>query len=298
MEQQNSLSIRRQNGKRPNKHHRRYIQHKYRDHSNEKPGIKDNCMIILSSMHPHELNSSNLLKNKDIEKNGIEQLAFPLKLHILLDNVEAKELSHIVSWQSHGRAFKIHKEREFVDKVMPLYFKNIKLSSFKRQLNHYEFERITQGRDKGAYYHELFLRGMNFLANKMVRTKVKGTIVRAATSPETEPDFYKMPKVKDSSASPLASSPNGEMYLDLSTLGNDTPDDEVKDCNDEEMCALIEQLQNPLDFSPERRDTLSDEWISDNISLESERSDQLMHIFSRQECLFMCTFLEKKCLVK
>jgi hypothetical protein len=318
MEQQKSLSIRLQYGKRSKKHHRRYIQHEYRDRSNEKPGIKDNCTIMLNSIYPYQLNSSAFLKLKkeDLEKKGIKRLTFPLKLHILLDYVQAEELSHIVSWQSHGRAFKIHKEKEFVDNVMPLFFKNIKLSSFKRQLNHYSFERITQGHDRGAYHHELFLQGVDFLASKMMRTKVKGTKVRGATSPGNEPDFYKFPKVNDSSKPPLVMAStslcnandemnphyfqqlnpnsflNGEMDVDVSSLGYDTSDDEVTYCHEEEMCALIEQHQNPLNLPPKKRDTLDDEWSLENISLESKGSDQLKkQHFSRQELLFMCTFL-------
>jgi HSF-type DNA-binding len=92
-------------------------------------------------------------------------------------------------------------------------FRQTKFASFQRQLNLYGFRRITQGRDKGGYYHELFLRGRTLLALKMQRTKVKGTGARKASSPETEPDFYTMPFVyerggkKSAAASPTASQP-------------------------------------------------------------------------------------------
>lgn len=54
---------------------------------------------------------------------------------------------------------------------------------------------MTRGHDAGAYYHERFLRGKEFLCNQMTRTKVKGTRFKAASSPEQEPDFYQMPPV-------------------------------------------------------------------------------------------------------
>ncbi len=96
----------------------------------------------------------------------------------------------------------MHKTKEFVETIMPRYFRQSKLTSFQRQLNLYGFARITRERDKGGYYHELFLRGKLFLANRIQRNKVKGTKIKAVTSPETEPDFYSMPFVVITARSP------------------------------------------------------------------------------------------------
>ncbi len=111
----------------------------------------------------------------------------------MLQDVEDEGLANIVSWEIHGRAFKIHKPQEFEQKIIPRYFNQTKITSFHRQLNLYGFLRISQGRDKGAYYHELFLRGKHFISNKMFRQKVKGCRVKRLPSPEAEPDFYSMP---------------------------------------------------------------------------------------------------------
>jgi hypothetical protein len=269
MEEKNSFSITLKNGFTSNNHPRHYIVHNYRDHSQENPGIKDNCATMPSSMYPHKLNSKNIEK-------GVQKLKFPSKLHNLLDYVQAKEISHIVSWQSHGRAFKIHKEKECVDLVLPFYFEKIKLSSFRRQLNHYGFQRITQGPDKGAYYHELFLRGMSFLAEKMVRIKVRGTMVRGATSPETEPDFYRMPKLNVTSPSTLA--------IALPNLCK---------ANDEMEAHHVQQI-NPKSFLYDaERNTLLDVFALEEISLENDRSAHFVQHFSREECLVMHTFLHK-----
>jgi hypothetical protein len=90
----------------------------------------------------------------------------------------------------------VHNPKEFVDHVMPHYFNQSKLTSFQRQLNLYGFQRLTkEGRDSGGYYHELFLRGKPFLCAQMTRTKVKGTGFKAASSPDSEPDFWHMPPV-------------------------------------------------------------------------------------------------------
>jgi len=123
---------------------------------------------------------------------------FPSILHRLLSESDLMGFSHLVSWQSHGRSFLIHKPREFVREVVPRYFKHSKLASFQRQLSLYGFVRLTnEGPDKGAYYHELFLRGRPFLCSKIQRTRVKGTWVRTSSSPESEPDFFSMEPVQD-----------------------------------------------------------------------------------------------------
>ena len=72
------------------------------------------------------------------------------------------------------------------------YFNQTKLTSFQRQLNLYGFVRLTRGPDANGYYHEHFLRGRPFLTKHLVRTRVKGTKIKGASSPEQEPDFYKM----------------------------------------------------------------------------------------------------------
>lgn len=87
---------------------------------------------------------------------------------------------------------------------MGKFFKQTKLTSFRRQLNLYDFQRITHGRDAGSYYHELFLRGRPLLAKRMVRRKVKGTKIRASSSPDDEPNFYKMIPME-----PLTDIPSG-----------------------------------------------------------------------------------------
>eukprot|EP00584_Thalassiosira_punctigera_P012993 CAMPEP_0172557068 /NCGR_PEP_ID=MMETSP1067-20121228/71231_1 /TAXON_ID=265564 ORGANISM="Thalassiosira punctigera, Strain Tpunct2005C2" /NCGR_SAMPLE_ID=MMETSP1067 /ASSEMBLY_ACC=CAM_ASM_000444 /LENGTH=467 /DNA_ID=CAMNT_0013346057 /DNA_START=398 /DNA_END=1801 /DNA_ORIENTATION=+ len=126
---------------------------------------------------------------------------FPTKLHVMLSKVDDNGLSHVVSWQPHGRCFVVHKPKEFVMEVMPIYFRQSKLTSFQRQLNLYGFSRITTGRDRGGYYHELFLRHKLFLCQNMTRIRIKGTGIKGKASPETEPDFYSMPWVNPEDAS-------------------------------------------------------------------------------------------------
>ncbi|CAJ1964997.1 unnamed protein product [Cylindrotheca closterium] len=82
--------------------------------------------------------------------------SFPEKLHRLLLEVELEGLSDIISFTSDGRAFQIHKPKQFFDKIVPRYFNQSHLSSFKRQLNLYGFEALSNGALKGAYFHQDF----------------------------------------------------------------------------------------------------------------------------------------------
>jgi hypothetical protein len=68
-----------------------------------------------------------------------------------------------------------------------------KKSSFLRQLNLYSFNRFSAGPDQGSYYHEMFLKGMKFLARRMVRQKVNGNRIRSAGNPDEEPTLSLYP---------------------------------------------------------------------------------------------------------
>lgn len=109
----------------------------------------------------------------------------------MLESVAVEGLDHIVSWQPHGRSFIVHKPKEFTE-LLPRFFKLSKIPSFQRQLNLYGFVRLTRATDRGAYYHELFLRGKPFLIRHMNRVKVKGTGVRSRSNPDAEPNFWEM----------------------------------------------------------------------------------------------------------
>jgi len=163
-------------GKTAKHNDRHFVVHNYHDHAKD-PDEND-----VESDEPHR-------------RRGGVSVAFPIKLHAVLDQVAADGLGHVISWQHHGRCFVVHKPAEFVDHVMPKYFRQTKLTSFQRQLNLYGFSRLTRGGDAGGYYHERFLRGKTHLCKQMSRVKVKGTRFKAASSPESEPDFYKMAPV-------------------------------------------------------------------------------------------------------
>ena len=175
---------------------------------------------------------------------------FPQKLHALLKRFEQDGLSHILSFQPHGRAVMI-KDPAALQQYLPHYFKLNKLASFQRQMNLYGFVRLSKGPDRGAYYHEKFLRGREFLAPSIVRVKVKGTGVRARSNPEEEPDFYSMPycfeQGQQSSAS-LASSSSS--HSSASTAVASVPQEAFKPSSSSSATDMLFANINILDLEP------------------------------------------------
>jgi len=92
----------------------------------------------------------------------------------MLEAAEKKGFQAIVSWQPHGKAFRVYDKKQFVKKVLPIYFRQSKFTSFQRQLNLYCFRRLTTGNDNGTYYHELFRRDQPCLSLQMVSKRIKG----------------------------------------------------------------------------------------------------------------------------
>ena len=123
---------------------------------------------------------------------------FPQKLHRVLSELE--EIpggTEIASFLPHGRAFAIHKPKKFVEDVMPRYFRMSRFASFQRQLNLYNFSRVTEGKDKGSYYHQQFLKGRPVLCLQMRRVKLKGNGSNINICNRI--DFYGMSPVQSSS---------------------------------------------------------------------------------------------------
>ena len=98
---------------------------------------------------------------------------FPTKLHQMLDEAEEKGHSHVISWCPDGKSFRIHNPQGMLP-ILSEYFRQTKYKSLLRQLQGYDFKRVTSGEDKGNVSHCLFLRGARHLCSQMKR-KQPGT---------------------------------------------------------------------------------------------------------------------------
>ncbi|KAL3926561.1 MAG: hypothetical protein SGBAC_013428 [Bacillariaceae sp.] len=181
---------------------RLFVKHSYRDHSGDNP----------------------LPEEKDLVGGGSSMrtpnAAFPLKLHEILSQIESDGHDDIIGWMPHGRSFKIHKQKEFAEIILPRYFVMTKKSSFLRQLNLYGFNRFSAGPDQGSYYHEKFLRGMKFLCRRMTRQKVNGNRIRSAGNPDEEPVLSSYPQCPRPAGSSLVQSPSGAAVAAPPLSGN------------------------------------------------------------------------------
>jgi hypothetical protein len=57
-------------------------------------------------------------------RRGVIEI-FPVKLYKMLQEVEEKGTTDVVSFMSHGRAFRVHKVDVFVKEIMPEYFSSL-----------------------------------------------------------------------------------------------------------------------------------------------------------------------------
>jgi hypothetical protein len=106
----------------------------YRDYSKVPPERKDASSSILS------------------HATSTKEQTFPVKLHMILSNPDFQD---IIGWLPHGRSWRILQQKAFEEKVIPLYFRHGRYSSFARQVNGWGFRRITNGSDYNSYYHEV-----------------------------------------------------------------------------------------------------------------------------------------------
>lgn len=111
---------------------------------------------------------------------------FPEKLYKLIELSQTQNYSHIVSWLSHGRSFKIHDEKRFLTHIVNRVFCVSSMKFFIKQLGQYGFQKIAglDNGDKGAFFHELFLRGRPGLCAAIIKQKK-----RLLVDKSSEPNF-------------------------------------------------------------------------------------------------------------
>jgi hypothetical protein len=73
---------------------------------------------VVHTYHDHANEIKTVAGNTGESNSGEE--SFPYKLHYMLTELEKDGMDDIVSWQPHGRCFLVHKQKAFVEKVLPL----------------------------------------------------------------------------------------------------------------------------------------------------------------------------------
>jgi len=110
-----------------------------------------------------------LLENMDSEYSLHQLPSFARKLNHMMSpsGVGSKKIRCMERWGPDG--FRIIDTDAFEKHVLPKYFKSVKLTSFKRQLNIYDFARIPDV--KNAYRHKDFIVGDYERIQLIVRNK-------------------------------------------------------------------------------------------------------------------------------
>ena len=149
-----------------------YLDFSIMDDSSINMGTKlfgQNLVSVMNNEHPNTTNC--LFYSLESTKTKKNNVLFPQRLRLMLQSPLS---DGAISWLPHGRSFLVLDIDRFVD-LMGQYFNSTNFKSFRRQLNLWDFKRITTGPDTGAYYNQLFLRGMPNLAKRMSLMKKKGT---------------------------------------------------------------------------------------------------------------------------
>jgi hypothetical protein len=108
---------------------RKYVNHSYKDYSVVPPMI-----------------------DYEGEPTDIDAMSFLQKVHHILAQ---EKFAKWISWQPHGRSFRILMPLFFEGNIAGTYFTSNRYSSFVTQLNSYGFKHISQGNDRNCYYHEV-----------------------------------------------------------------------------------------------------------------------------------------------
>jgi len=90
---------------------------------------------VRHNYHDHFRDENPSSSDEEDSPKDFDRAHFPIKLHAILDNIEQDGHGHVISWQPHGRSFKVHKQEIFMKTILPQYFKLSKYASFQRQLN-------------------------------------------------------------------------------------------------------------------------------------------------------------------
>jgi len=140
---------------------------------------------------PQHLSHATTFVAEQPKKKGnyaVSRKSFPF---ILMEILSREDISDIISWCPHGRAWLVHKPDTFAEDILSQHFRHSKFNSFMRQVNGWGFQRIHYGKDQNAYYHEKFLHGWPHYLVKEMRRNAAPCICL------TPPDFYRMRQIAE-----------------------------------------------------------------------------------------------------
>ena len=109
------------------------------------------------------------------KKRKYEHESFPEKLHRLLTDAHSQGNQHIICFIDDGEQFQILKASLLEEEILPRYFRHNRISSFKRLLRMYAFQRVQGTWNEGIFHHPLFHRDHPEWCKQIHRSESKGT---------------------------------------------------------------------------------------------------------------------------
>ena len=104
----------------------------------------------------------------------INNYSFPFRLYYMLEDATKQGFEDVVSWLPDGNGFVIHNRETFEHEIMRVYFSHTQWKSFLRQLNFYNFQRVSKRcRGMGSCYTHPFLVRGDTAKCKLIRRSKK-----------------------------------------------------------------------------------------------------------------------------
>ena len=144
---------------------------------------------------------------------------FPGKLHDMMKYCERENLESVISWVLNGHGFVIHDTRQLAD-ILPMFFGLTKYRSFRRQLNMWHFQRITDGPNKGTFVHPYFVKGQRSLCSLMSRQilptiEMANIFGRKGEMPTSKDDVNRNIEMKDNTTTLMETETWGSTSADI-----------------------------------------------------------------------------------
>ena len=104
----------------------------------------------------------------------LDMASLPKFIKALFLMVSDPETDHIICWADKAQGFRILNKEAFEDVLLPKYFQHKEFKSFHRQLNMYNFQKITLKEEEFMeFYHPFFDRNRPQMLERVVRQTSK-----------------------------------------------------------------------------------------------------------------------------
>jgi hypothetical protein len=153
------------------------------------------------------------------------ECSFPYRVYHMLEEAPKAGFDDVVSWLPDGSGFAVHNQDEFVKRIVGMFFTHTKWKSFLKQLNLYNFHRLSKrrgpGRDCCYYGHPFLIRGDIMKCNRIQRSKGRG-----------------------GGQGSIPSSKDGDLYLSLAS-SSQNEEEELTNCLSRRSTWLAKQQLQP-----------------------------------------------------